>query len=710
MNRVSTLVSARQGLKGLLDDDPVFEVKADPLRLGAELWAAGDREAALAAFELAARDFAENFSLWHTIAALRLELGRPKSSLEACNEALRLAPEDPDTLFNVAVALEALADRPAARHCYLRVLALDEAHLGALLNLVTLLLSEKALDEALHVSELALQHHSENADCWFNHGEVMTSLHRHDDALMAYEKAFLLQPECVKADISAAISEAAAGRLEYSSRRLSEIASRNPEAFACFHSPLETDRESAYPELEAGRIALIAAYQRFRTCDWSVRESFVKLFQRVVDGDGCRRMDNPDLPFLGIGLPLPGEYRLRAARQVAERIAADVRGFPLVRTQRKERSRLRVGYISGDFRQHATACLMSRLPELHDRKRFEVFVYSSGPDDNSEIRDELIAGADVFCDVAHFDGFSTAQRIAMDGIDILVDLSGYTLHAASAALALRPAPLQVSYLAYLQSMGASWIDYALLDHTVLTDSERPFWSEKIAFLPRTLYLCDDQQIKDDPVSRSDAGLPEKAFVFCCLNAPWKIDPETFSCWMEIMHRVPESLLWLYADIPESCEHLRNEACRAGIETGRLIFASRVSREQHLARFRLADVFLDTFLCNAHTTCIEALNAGVPVLTRPGETVVSRVAASLLLAHGVPEMTVNTRQKYVDAACRLAKDSLWLDRVRQRTRNRSGSGLFCTERRVREIETAYEMMWARLEAGLLPADFDVPPME
>lgn len=701
-------VSARQSLRHLLAADMTPSVGEALFRIGARLHQAGDLEAALVAFESVAAALPGQVSPWHALATLRLALGRPQAALAACNEALRLAPDDVDTLFNTAVVFEALGDRPAAMHCYQRVLQIDGSYRGALLNHFSLLLSEKRLSEAMALSTAAIESHPDDADCWFNHGEAMTTVGRHAEAATAYARALVLRPAWSKAQLAGAVSLAALGQLAAAGARLAQLAAGDPKACAAFRSPLETDRLSAYPELEAGRIALIAAYQKHRACDWSARNAFLDLFRQVVDGDGCKPMDNPDLPFLALGLPLSGEYRLRAAQQVARRLSAETQGLPLARWARRAGQRLRIGYLSGDFRGHATAYLMSRLPELHDRTSFEVFVYSCGPDDGSEIRREIVAGADTFCDVARFDALATAQRIAMDAIDILVDLSGYTLHARSAALAWRPAPLQLSYMAYLQTAGAPWIDYAVLDHQVLSADERPFWQERIAYLPHTLYLCDDRPVPVAvSVTRAAAGLPAQAFVFCCLNAVWKIDLETFTCWMSILHRVPRAVLWLHDDTGQGAENLRNAARQAGVDAGRLIFAPRVAHAEHLARFSLADVFLDTFSCNAHTTCIEALAAGVPVLTRPGATVVARVAAALLQAHGLPEMVAASTEDYVESACRLAEDAAWLAELRSKALCRTGSLLFCTERRVRELERAYELMWARHTAGLPPADFDVP---
>lgn len=708
MNESVRAVVSEQRLRQLLAVGPLATEANELLALGADLHRSGELESALVAFEAAAKTGTPQAAWWNAIATLRFSLKRPQAALAACSEALRLAPDAPDSLFNTAVALAALGDRQAAVHCYRRVLNSDGAHRGALLNLVPLLLAEKQFAEALYLSESALAHHAGDADCRFNHGEVMTSLNRHADALAAYEQALVLRPQWSAADIAAAVAMAALGQLTLAGRRLAAVGARDPDALAAFCSPLETDRESRYPELEPGRIALIAAYQRHRVCDWSNREAFVALFRSVVDGEQCKPLDNPDLPFLGMGLPLSPEYRQRAAILVAGRIEREAAKTPVVRAVLRKPGPLRIGYLSGDFRRHATAWLMRRLPALHDRSRFEVFLYSTGPDDGSQIRAEIAAASDHFCAAHRFDDAALAQRIAMDRIDILVDLAGYTLYSRPAVLAMRPAPLQLSYLVYLQTSGSRWIDYVLLDRQVLTAAERACWTEKVAYLPHTLYLCDDRaEAGASHTTRHDEGLPEEAFVYCCLNAPWKIDPETFASWMSILHRVPNAVLWLYADIEGAETNLCVAAQAAGINDKRLFFARSVPHEQHLDRFRHADVFLDTFSCNAHTTAIEALAAGVPVLTLPGETVVARVGLSLLAAHGLEMLVAGTVDEYIEMACRLAQAPEYLQAAKSHAQNFAASRLFAAAARVQEIEQAYEMMWVRQQAGLAPEDFDVP---
>lgn len=712
MNETTAVAQRREALRDALAAPDREAALPRLLEIAVALNAAGDAEAALAAFEAVADGLATRtpaqLPIWHAIADLRLQLGLLSGALDACSEAAACAPDHPDVVFSTGVVRAQAGDSRGGDEAYRRVLEREPAHLGAALNLVGLLIAEKRSAEALAIAADAVKRHPDVADCWFNHGEALLSCACTAAARESYARALALQPAMQKAAIAVAFCDAAAGDLHAATTAFAAIAARTPDAMGAFCSPFETDRVSAYPELEPGRIALISAYLRFRLCEWSDRDRFLTLFSRVLEGDGCRPLDNPDLPFLGIGLPLPAAVRQRIARQVARRLRDEaLRTYPPIRPLRRHGGRIRVGYLSGDFRRHATAYLVSRLPALHDRSRFEIFLYSTGPDDGSDIRREMIAGADHFSDLSRFDVGATAQRIAMDGIDILVDLSGYALYARTASLALKPAPIQVSYLAYLQTMGAPWVDYTILDRTVLLPDEREAWDERIAFLPDTLYLCDDRRPQPDTIrTRREFGLPEGRFVFCCLNAPWKIDPETFACWMEILGRRPDSVLWLYDDTGLAAVNLRAEAARAGIDPARLIFTGKMAHEDHLSRFACADLFLDTFGCNAHTTCIEALAAGLPVLTVAGTSVVSRVAASLLRAHGVPELVMPDVAAYVARACALAADPVALADVRARVRRRDGSALFCTSRRVREIEEAFAIMSRRHASGMPPADFDV----
>ncbi len=678
--------------------------------LGQRLHSAGKPEDALAAFERASSLCPDRPEYWHAVTALRLETGRKSAALDACNRALELDPDNADSLFNAAVVLAALNALEPALHAYEKVLHARPDHRGALLNRPGCLQSLARFDDAVTAAEAAVTRFPDDADIWFNLGDAYTSADRHEEAHQSYLNALQRNASLAKAAVAAAVADAALGRLDAASSALDSLRSTAPDALRNFSSPLRTDTFAAYPELEPGRVALIAAYADYRACEWSKRQSYADLFCRVVDGVDCRPLDNPDLPFLGIGLPVSGDYRLRAARQVAARIGRDAPKKKLQRPVARTASKIRIGYVSGDFRMHPTAYLVTRLFEDHDRSRFEVFAYATGPADESEYRQRIKDAADTFVDAAAWGSHVLAQRIARDRIDILVDLQGYTLYAQSAAFALRPAPVQVTYLAYLSTLGAPWVDYAILDRHVLTVDERAFWSERIAYLPDTLYLCDDAQATGSEADRHElrmaSGLPVDTFVYCCLNAPWKISPEDFACWTRVLSAVPDSVLWLYADTPKSIANLRSQAKVFGIAEDRLVFADTVPHSQHLERFAAADLFLDTRHCNAHTTAIEALACGLPIITMPGNTVVSRVGASLLHAHGLHELVVGDDDAYVDLAVGLARDADVYSRLRERASDRTQSRLFASREKIRQIERAYETMIKRHRAGLPPADFDV----
>jgi predicted O-linked N-acetylglucosamine transferase (SPINDLY family) len=296
------------------------------------------------------------------------------------------------------------------------------------------------------------------------------------------------------------------------------------------------------------------------------------------------------------------------------------------------------------------------------------------------------------------------------GLDIAVDLMGFTRHARTGVFAARAAPVQVNYLGYPGTVGAAYIDYLIADPTLIPEEQRWCYTEKISYLPHTYQVNDTQRtIADRTFTRQEAGLPDEGFVFCCFNNNWKITPDVFDIWMRLLQQVPGSVLWLFEDNPTAGLNLRAEAARRGIAVQRLVFAPRMNQPEHLARHRLADLFLDTLPYNAHTTCSDALWAGLPVLTRIGETFPSRVAASLLRAVGLPELITESAEAYATLALELATNPPRLANVRQRlAANRPTAPLFDTGLYTRHIEAAYTGMWQRHVAGLPPAELFIPP--
>ena len=348
--------------------------------------------------------------------------------------------------------------------------------------------------------------------------------------------------------------------------------------------------------------------------------------------------------------------------------------------------------------------------EHHDKSRFETIAVSLFADDGSEMRGRTRAAFNGFIDAERKTDVEIAGFLRQMEVDIVIDLMGFASGCRPGILALRPAPVQVSYLGYPGTMGASYVDYIIADRIVIPDEHRSFYTEKIAILPDT-YQCNDakRRIAERTPSRAEAGLPAEGFVFCCFNDPSKITPEIFDVWMRLLQRVDNSVLWLLQDNSAAMRNLCREADARGVSPERLVFAERLAPEEHLARQSLADLFLDTLPCNAHTTCSDALWAGVPVVTVAGATFAGRVAASLLNAIGLSELVSDSLEAYERRVLKLARTPSALATIRAKlAQNRETHPLFDTKRFTFHLEAALEEMWARHQRGEEPRDFHVPP--
>jgi predicted O-linked N-acetylglucosamine transferase (SPINDLY family) len=373
--------------------------------------------------------------------------------------------------------------------------------------------------------------------------------------------------------------------------------------------------------------------------------------------------------------------------------------------------RIRVAYVSGDFRAHPLSQLMPGIFEQHDRSRFEVFGFSTGPDDGSPQRARVAAAFEHFVNVFDRGDDEIAAAIHERGIDIAVDLGGLTSGGRMRAFARRPAPVQVSYLGFPGPSGAPYLDYILADAIVIPPDQAAFYSEKPVWLPDTYYPNDDKRpIAPKQIGRSEAGLPRDGFVFCCFNNAYKLNPATFGAWMRMLLAVPGSVLWLYRSNPAMETNLRREASARGVDPARLVFAANLPPEQHLARHGLADLCLDTGPYNAHTTACDALWTGVPIVTWLGETFPSRVAGSVLHAIGLDELVAPSFAAYEALAIDLARNPVRLSRIRTKLAdNRNTTPLFDTRRLTRHIESAYVTMAGRHRRGEPPAAFSVAPI-
>jgi predicted O-linked N-acetylglucosamine transferase (SPINDLY family) len=443
-------------------------------------------------------------------------------------------------------------------------------------------------------------------------------------------------------------------------------------------------------------------------CDWANFDADRAELERAV-GEGAL----VSLPLHLLACSSDPLIELACARSYFEdKLAAPF--VPLWRGERYSHARIRVAYLSSDLRDHPVATLAAGLFERHDRSRFETIAISTGPAATSPMRTRLEAAFDRFIDARERDDAEIARLIRDLEVDIVVDLSGNTEGegARPAVLAHRPAPVQVNYLGYAGTMGKSHWDYILADRFVIPEASRHAYVEQVVELPDTFMVNDDRrQISEHVPSRADAGLPESGLVLCCFNSAHKITPEMFEIWMRLLCASQGSVLWLPSMHPAGIANLRREAQARGVAAERLVFAPKVARsEDHLARIRLADLFVDTLYYNAHATAVDALVAGVPVLTCSGATFASRVAGSLLGAAGLPELITTSLTDYESQALRLARDPALLSSLRQRlARDRATLALFDTARFTRHLEAAYVTMVDRSRRGEPPRGFAVAPI-
>jgi len=404
---------------------------------------------------------------------------------------------------------------------------------------------------------------------------------------------------------------------------------------------------------------------------------------------------------------LQREWNERRAVTIVHRAGKSPPAGPQVRTARDSR-RIRVGYLSCDFGNHAVGHIMAELFELHDRSRFDIRLLSGGRDDGSAIRQRYTA-IEGFSDLHHLPRSAQEAAIRAADLDILVDLQGHTTGNFLDMLSRRPAPVQIDWIGYPGTIGGGFIDYIVADHIVIPENAEQFYSERIIRLPHCYQPNNRDRPIAPPLNRKDYGLPEDAVVFCSFSRPVKIRPPLFAAWMDILRAIPNSILWLYAPYPETAANLRQAATDHGIPAERLVFAGAVGQPAYLARYQVADLTLDTFPYGSHSTGSDSLWAGCPLLTLLGDTFPSRVAGSILSAIGLPRLATDTLDEYKALAIRLGQDPAELAGLRRTLQeNRLRMPLFDTPRMVRDVEAAWQAVWDLHRRGLAPQHIALPP--
>jgi protein O-GlcNAc transferase len=597
------------------------------------------------------------------------EQQRFDAAIVAYEQALLLAPGHPSVLNNLALALEGTGDLDRARTIYETVLSRRPDHREALGNLAHLFCRGRNFAAAAELCERYLRQFPEgDVNVLVDYGICRHHALDHAGAEASFRWALALMPD--DAVVLANLGSVLVDKADYEA------------AEPILRRAIASDPQQTYA------IALLA-HCRARMCAWEGLSALhADLLRRTDSGDDSINA------FVALSLPLSPATQLRIAKRWARDLAPGV--TPVARHSRAtaRQSRMRLGYVSSDFRTHAMASLMTEVWERHDRSRSETFAYSIGPREDSALRRRIEAAFDHFADCADEDVAQTAQRIRDDDIDLLIDLNGYTTHARSEIFALRPAPVQLQWLGYLGTLGAEHIDYVLTDRFATPPEQQAFFTERFLYLPDCYCPSDTRRdIAAGAPKREQSGLPPQSFVFCCFNDAYKIVPEVFDVWMRLLTKVSRSVLWLAPGRATAVDNLRREAAMRGIDPSRVVFAPHVPLPQHLARHVHADLFLDTVPYNAGTACNEALFMGVPVLTCIGVAMAGRVAGSQLRAIGLQELVTQNLAEYELLALKLATMPDLLADYRERLRgNCSTHPLFDMARFVLGLEDTLAGAW------------------
>ena len=608
-------------------------------------------------------------------------LARNEDALASYDRALALDPESVEVRINRGDVLLDLGRQEAALASYDSVLAIKPDSAKVLNDRGVALGHLRRRTEALDSFDRAVACSPGFAEAHNNRGALLAEMGQHDEALASYDRALTIRPDAAgflnnRGDLLRVM-----GLYELAAQDYSRLLELKPEYDQALGHKLYVDMQ---------------------ICSWKhYNADRQRLLRQVRDGKSI-------LPFTVLVLSDSGAEQLQSARTyVSQKYAMAAK--PLWTGERYRHDRIRIAYLSADFYWHATTHLMVELFERHDKERFEVSAWSFGPDVRDNMRDRLQKAFEQFIDVRGKSDDEVATMLRDQEIDIAVDLKGYSKGCRPAVFAQRAVPIQINYLVYPGTTGADYMDYIIGDIDVIPEGDEDFYTEKVVRLPDSYQVNGSKRVNAEKIpGRAEVKLPESGFVFCCFNNNYKITPDVFDIWMRLLDRVEGSVLWLLEGNAAASRNLRLEAKARGVGAERLIFAPRMSPSNHLARHRLADLFLDTLPCNAHTTASDALWAGLPVLTCRGAAFPGRVAASLLRTIGLPDLIAESLDDYEALAFKLATTPDLMADIRLRLeRNRMTYPLFDTDRFRRHIESAYVTMYERYQRGEPPHSFAVP---
>ena len=669
---------------------------------------------------------------------------------ELLSRAIQVKKKDPLLFFTLGVALQKWGKLDEAVLKYKKAVTLKPDYTQAHINMGIILMEQGKLDEAVLKYKRVIALEPDHASVHFDIGQILRKQGKIDEAVLAYQKAIALKPEYAEAynaigvifegrrkfaEAAEMYGQAISVKPDYAVARFNlgnsfKEQGKQDEAIAQYAEAIVLKPDFAAAHINLGNMLekrgmlneAVLLYEQALTLQPDDPKRLAELVHFIYHACAWDKIGGHEARLLGmvrqkregispfaiLGMSSTAEDQLICARSFDGGKWQPQKSL-FIHNSKKSGGRIKIGYLSSDLHNHATAHLMADLFERHDRSRFSITAYSYGPDDGSPVRKRLVKAFDSFIDLRDFSDGDAAQKIYDDGIDILIDLKGgYTTDARIGIPARRPAPLQVNYLGYPGTMGADFIDYIIADRFIIPEDQEKFYSEKVVCLPDCYQPNDThRQIAETTPMREACGLPERGFVFCCFNANYKITPQIFDIWMRLLQEVPGSVLWLLEGNQSVKGNLKHEVERRGVDPSRIIYAPKVSPSAHLARHRLADLFLDTLPVNAHTTASDALWVGLPVLTCVGTTFAGRVAGSLLKAADLPELITYSLENYEALALQLAQNPARLPTIRQKLeRTRLQVPLFDIEKFLKNIEKAYQTMWDIRQIGDSPKAFTV----
>lgn len=723
-------------------------------KLGSTLFALGEFEATINLFQKHFDELRDNAFGRKKLAACFLMIGDYESAYLHGREASILDPTDSENWNILGVTLRRRLQPEEALVCYERAIAINNKYAEVFNNKGLVLHDLKRFGESVHSYEKAIELKPDYSNAWCNHGNSLVSLGRYEEALRSINRSLELRTDSaetwmirgnilrdlnrfeeslisydrsitLKADYAEAWNNR--GVVLRDLKRFEESLTSCDRSIHLNSQLVEgwINRGTALYEIKRYQDALIS-YERaiqlspnfewlegdlvlimLKLCSWNnIEERIRSLGENLIAGRPAGH------PFVALGLFDDLQVQKRCAGVYAASKWSSVDMKPITRNEYKK-EKICIGYFSMDFREHAVSYLIAGLIEQHDRGQFEVFGFSYGVNTADPVRKRLEKSFDKFFDVKNMSDLEIVDLSRAQGVDIAVDLAGYTKDSRPGIFARRAAPLQINYLGYPGTLGSKDADYLIADPIIIPRQSREGYSEKIIYLPGSYQINDSKRkVSDRIFSREELGLPERGVILCCFNSSWKILPEVFDGWMRILRSSACTYLWLYEDNCVAASNLREEAVKRGVDPNRLVFAGRAPQVEHLARYKLADLFLDTYPYGAHTTASDAIWSGVPVITRCGTSFASRVASSLLYSVGLPELITYSAQDYECLVLELLTDSNRLHELKQRLfKNKAVASLFNSTLVTRQIESAYSTVFDRYRSGGLPDHLEVglPPL-